>query len=155
MAVAVLRQLKQALSTLNPKELREQAERPLRVGLVAASDEELGEMEQFFAPAHFSPERRAEAVQNAVCCACAAVARLAELNKLDLCYPSVLARYAVAQTNVQALSQQLQSSSTEAVIQRALKRVLKGRTSFVIASSRTWAARVQTWCWGPRTMTVR
>jgi uncharacterized protein (DUF697 family) len=63
MAVAVLRQLKQALSTLNPKELREQAERPLRVGLVAASDEELGEMEQFFAPAHFSPERRAEAAR--------------------------------------------------------------------------------------------
>ena len=43
MAVAVLRQLKKALSTLNPKELREQAERPLRIGLVAASDEELGE----------------------------------------------------------------------------------------------------------------
>jgi hypothetical protein len=61
MAVAVLRQLKQALSTLNPNELREQAERPLRVGLIAADAEELGEMEQFFAPAHFSPERRAEA----------------------------------------------------------------------------------------------
>ena len=63
MAVAVLRQLKQALSTLNPKDLREQAERPLHVGLVAASDEELGEMEQFFAPPHFSPERRAEAAR--------------------------------------------------------------------------------------------
>ena len=47
---------------------------------------------------HLHAEARAEAVQNAVCCACAAVARLAELNKLDLCYPSVLARYAVAQT---------------------------------------------------------
>ncbi len=47
---------------------------------------------------HLRPEGRAELVQNALCNACAAVARLAELNKLDLCYPSVLARFAVAQT---------------------------------------------------------
>jgi hypothetical protein len=47
---------------------------------------------------HLSAEARAEAVQNVLCSACAAVARLAELNKLDLCYPTVLARYAVAQT---------------------------------------------------------
>jgi hypothetical protein len=47
---------------------------------------------------HLDPESRAEAIQNAVCCACAAVARLAELNKLDLCYASVLGRFAVAQT---------------------------------------------------------
>jgi hypothetical protein len=47
---------------------------------------------------NLDPESRAEAIQNAVCCACAAVARLAELNKLDLCYASVLARFAVAQT---------------------------------------------------------
>lgn len=44
------------------------------------------------------PESKAEAVQNAICIACSAVARLAELGKLDLCYPSVLGRYAVAQT---------------------------------------------------------
>lgn len=47
---------------------------------------------------HLDPEARAESIQNALCNACAAVARLAELNKLDLCYPSVLARFAVAQT---------------------------------------------------------
>jgi hypothetical protein len=47
---------------------------------------------------NLDPESRAEAIQNAVCCACAAVARLAELNKLDLCYASVLGRFAVAQT---------------------------------------------------------
>jgi hypothetical protein len=47
---------------------------------------------------HLDPESRAEAIQNAVCCACAAVARLAELGKLDLCYASVLGRFAVAQT---------------------------------------------------------
>jgi len=44
------------------------------------------------------PEAKAEAVQNSICNACAAVARLAELGKLDLVYPSVLARFAVAQT---------------------------------------------------------
>ena len=63
MAIAVLHQIKQALSTLNPHELREQAERPVRVGLMAASSEELGEMEQFFAPPLFSPERRAQAAR--------------------------------------------------------------------------------------------
>ena len=45
-----------------------------------------------------SPEAKAEAVQNALCLACAATARLAELGKLDLCYPTVMAQYAVAQT---------------------------------------------------------
>ncbi len=47
---------------------------------------------------HLRPEARAELVQNALCSACAAVARLAELGKLDLCYPSVLAQYAVVQS---------------------------------------------------------
>ena len=40
---------------------------------------------------HLRGEARAEAIQNVLCIACAAVARLDELNKLDLCYPSVLA----------------------------------------------------------------
>lgn len=46
---------------------------------------------------HLDPESREEAVQAVVCNACCAVARLAELDKLDLCYASVLARYGVAQ----------------------------------------------------------
>ena len=46
---------------------------------------------------HLDPEAREEAVEEAVCNACCAVARLAELDKLDLAYPTVLARYAVAQ----------------------------------------------------------
>jgi len=45
-----------------------------------------------------SSEAKAEAVQNVLCLACAATARLAELGKLDLCYSSVMAQYAVAQT---------------------------------------------------------
>ena len=63
MALAVLRQIKQALGTLNPKELRDISGRPVRVGLVAPSAEALGQMEMFFAPLHLSPDRRAEAAQ--------------------------------------------------------------------------------------------
>jgi len=45
----------------------------------------------------YRPDAREEAVQAVVCNACAAIARLAELGKLDLAYASVLARYGVAQ----------------------------------------------------------
>ena len=46
---------------------------------------------------HLNPESREECVQAVVCNACCAVARLAELDKLDLAYASVLARFGVAQ----------------------------------------------------------
>ena len=46
---------------------------------------------------HLSPERREDCIEEAICNACGAVARLAELNKLALAYASPLARYAVAQ----------------------------------------------------------
>ena len=46
---------------------------------------------------HLDPEAREEAVQDVVCNACRAVAHLAELGKLDLAYPSVLAHFAVSQ----------------------------------------------------------
>lgn len=48
---------------------------------------------------HLDREARQEAVQEVVCNACCATARLAELGKLDLAYSTVLARYGVAQTN--------------------------------------------------------
>jgi hypothetical protein len=63
MAFAVLRQIKGALSSLNPGAVREDADRPVRICLVTASPEMLGRMETFFAPPHFSMERRAEAVR--------------------------------------------------------------------------------------------
>jgi len=63
MHFAVLRQVKQALATLNPGELRELAGRPVRVGLVAPSAEALGEMEAFFIPPRLTQSRRAEAAQ--------------------------------------------------------------------------------------------
>jgi len=47
---------------------------------------------------HLNTEARAEAVQEVICNACAAMARLVELNKIELAYPSVLARFGVAQT---------------------------------------------------------
>ena len=43
-------------------------------------------------------EARQEAVQEVICNACCAFARLAELNKTDLAYPSVLARFGIRQT---------------------------------------------------------
>jgi hypothetical protein len=46
---------------------------------------------------HLRPEAREECIQEAVCNAVKAYHRLAELDKLDLAYPTVLARYAVAQ----------------------------------------------------------
>ena len=46
---------------------------------------------------HLRPEAREEAVQSVVCNACDAIARLAELGKLDMAYATVLARYGVAQ----------------------------------------------------------
>ena len=63
MALAVFRQIRQALTNLKPGEVREQADRPVRVGLVAASQESLGRMEGFFAPHRLSPDRRTEALQ--------------------------------------------------------------------------------------------
>ena len=46
----------------------------------------------------YPPEAKQEAVQNVVANSCAAVAALARRGKLDLCYPSVLARFGIRQT---------------------------------------------------------
>jgi hypothetical protein len=48
---------------------------------------------------HLRTEARAEAIQDVLCNVCRALARLSELNKLDLAYPSVLARFGVAQVS--------------------------------------------------------
>ncbi|HVP00419.1 MAG TPA: hypothetical protein VMT15_20245 [Bryobacteraceae bacterium] len=63
MALSVLRQIKGALASLNPGAVRAEADRVVRISLVAASPEELGRMETFLVPHHFSAERRAEAVR--------------------------------------------------------------------------------------------
>jgi hypothetical protein len=63
MAVAFLHQIRQALHNLNPAEVRALADMPVRVAIVAASPQGLGQMESFLAPAHLTPERRAEAAR--------------------------------------------------------------------------------------------
>ena len=47
---------------------------------------------------YLDPEARDEAVQEVVCNACCAYSRLVDMEKTDLAYPSVLARFGVAQT---------------------------------------------------------
>ena len=47
---------------------------------------------------HLDAEAREEAIQEVICNACCAYARLVELKKTDLAYPSALARFGVAQT---------------------------------------------------------
>lgn len=58
--MVVLSQIRQALSTLSPHTLRQAADRPIRVGLIAPTADALGQMETFFAPPHYTPSRRAE-----------------------------------------------------------------------------------------------
>ncbi len=47
---------------------------------------------------YLAPEAREEAVEEVICNACCAYARLVKLNKTHLAYPSALARFGVAQT---------------------------------------------------------
>ncbi len=46
---------------------------------------------------YLDAEKREEMVQEVVCNSCCAFARLVELGKTDLAYPTVLARFGVAQ----------------------------------------------------------
>lgn len=63
MSVVLFRQIKKALEDLKPSEVRADAERAIKVGLIASTPAALGQMEAFLAPHHLSPERRAEALQ--------------------------------------------------------------------------------------------
>jgi hypothetical protein len=47
---------------------------------------------------HLNPDARDEAIQETICNACQAYARLVELDKTDVAYPSALAHFGVAQT---------------------------------------------------------
>ncbi len=61
--MSVLSEVKRALANLKPGEVLEDAERPVRVGLVAASQDSLGRMETYLVPPHLSAQRRAESLQ--------------------------------------------------------------------------------------------
>src|SRR4051812_8867427 len=58
--MSVFRELKHALSNLRPQEVRETADRPLAIGLVATSGAGYAAMERFFAPQDVSRDRKAE-----------------------------------------------------------------------------------------------
>jgi len=63
MQIPVLHQVKQALTNLNPGEVRDSAMKPVRVGLVAASHDSLARMEAYLVPSHLSAQRRMEAAR--------------------------------------------------------------------------------------------
>jgi len=58
-----IKQAKSALSLLNPGEVRQRADRPLVVGLVAAGSSAYADMEDFLMPAAVSHEKRMAAMQ--------------------------------------------------------------------------------------------
>jgi hypothetical protein len=60
MSMNPFQSIRDALSSLNPHEMREHAERPVRLFLYAGGDYEYRRMENFFAPAGLSVAKRAE-----------------------------------------------------------------------------------------------
>jgi hypothetical protein len=60
MSLGIVTQVKQAISNLNPDEVRQQAERKLSIGLVAPSSEGLWNMEKYLCPPELSPGKRAQ-----------------------------------------------------------------------------------------------
>ncbi len=56
-----IKHLKGAIANLNPDEVRDEAERPIRLGIHAATELSFFHMESYFAPASLSGGRRAEA----------------------------------------------------------------------------------------------
>jgi hypothetical protein len=61
--MSVLSEVKRALANLKPGEVLAAAEKPVHVGLVAASQDSLGRMEGYLVPPHLSAQRRAESAQ--------------------------------------------------------------------------------------------
>lgn len=60
MAIGMLTQVKKAIRNLNPQEVRDQAARPLSIGMVAPTSERLWRIEKFLCPPELSPARRAQ-----------------------------------------------------------------------------------------------
>jgi hypothetical protein len=57
--LSTLRQARTAISHLNPKDIRERSARPLRVGLIAATDSAYAALEDALVPPHASSDERA------------------------------------------------------------------------------------------------
>lgn len=60
MSMNLFNSVKHAISNLDPQEIRDQAERPIRVGLHAGSERSFLEMERFFIPNQVSEKQRTE-----------------------------------------------------------------------------------------------
>lgn len=60
MSINFFSNIKDAIGNLNPHDIRAQADRPLKVGLVALSETAFQQMEAFFVPATLSAGRRTE-----------------------------------------------------------------------------------------------
>ncbi len=60
MSLNLFQSVKQAISNLDPQEVRDQAERPVRIGLHARSEQAYGEMARFFVPREVSDLKRME-----------------------------------------------------------------------------------------------
>jgi hypothetical protein len=59
-AISLFTQTRRAMKHLNPNEVREQASRPINIGLVAPDSDSLWRMERYFCPPELSPSKRAE-----------------------------------------------------------------------------------------------
>ena len=60
MGTKMLKQLRDAISSLNPHDVRLLAEKPVSIELIAPNAQAYAEMERFFAPPELSPEKRNE-----------------------------------------------------------------------------------------------
>ncbi len=60
MSIQVFQNIKEAIASLNPDEIRRHTERPVRLFLYAHSDHDYRQMEDFFAPAGLSEAKRYE-----------------------------------------------------------------------------------------------
>lgn len=60
MGTQMIKQLREAISNLNPQDVRDITERPVSITLFASSTNMYEEMESFFAPPAVSPQKRAE-----------------------------------------------------------------------------------------------
>jgi len=60
MSKNIFQSVKQAIGSLDPQEIRDQADKPIRIGLHAGSDSAYRQMESFFIPENLSDEKRAD-----------------------------------------------------------------------------------------------
>lgn len=63
MSLKLMKDIRSAVANLNPEQVREVAERPIRIALAADSPDVMAAMEDFLVPARVSHEKRMEAMQ--------------------------------------------------------------------------------------------